>query len=377
MLKLAAGLRDLGVGVHLVMARRKGHFLDRIPDGVELVDLRAPLAITGWSWLAMRSPAQAGRLLPALCSGDVPRVLGAIPPLVRYLDDRRPDAIISALNYTNICSLIASELSRHQPTRVVTLHNNLSALLSPEGRRRNRLLGPLIRHYLPRADHRVAVSRGVADGARSLLGASSIQTIHNPIVEPALARAAAEPPEHPWLRRKTTPVVLAIGKLKPQKDFPTLLRAFAALRRRREARLVILGEGPDRASLWSLAGELGIAGDLDLPGFIANPMALLSNADVFALSSRYEGFGNVVAEALACGCPVVSTDCPWGPSEILENGRYGRLVPPEDPQALAEGLEATLDESPDPAALRDRAQAFSVADAARSYLALLQGGHGD
>jgi glycosyltransferase involved in cell wall biosynthesis len=171
---------------------------------------------------------------------------------------------------------------------------------------------------------------------------------------------------------------MGAGRLVRQKDFPTLVRAFAQARRRRPLRLLIAGgaDNPARtaerqAELATLAGELGVAGDVELPGHVANPVALMARAGVFALSSAWEGFGNVLVEALACGTPVVSTDCPSGPAEILAGGRFGRLVPVADPAAMAAAIEATLAAPPDPGPLRARAQDFSAERAADAYLALL------
>jgi glycosyltransferase involved in cell wall biosynthesis len=167
--------------------------------------------------------------------------------------------------------------------------------------------------------------------------------------------------------------LLGVGRLEPQKDFALLLRAFARIRRERAARLLILGEGRERPRLTQLAKALGVADSVDLPGFVPNPYAHMTRANLFVLSSRYEGLGNVVIEALACGCPVVSTDCPSGPAEVLDRGRYGRLVPVGDPAALAQAILAALEEPVDRARLRGRAAQFSVERAARRYLELMGG----
>jgi len=190
--------------------------------------------------------------------------------------------------------------------------------------------------------------------------------IHNPVVTPDLPALAAQKPRHPWLLNDRLKVVIAAGRLDQVKDFPTLLRAFARLADKK-LRLVVLGEGGQRLTLENLARELGIAGRVDFPGWIANPFALMSRARLFVLSSRYEGLGNVLVEALACGCPVVSTDCPHGPREILENGKWGALVPVGDDAALAAAMETALSQNPDRAALKRRAQFFSVKRAVAEY----------
>src|SRR5690606_4100549 len=189
-----------------------------------------------------------------------------------------------------------------------------------------------------------------------------------------------EPLEHAWFQPDAPPVVLGVGALTEQKDFPTLIRAFARVRARRPCRLMILGQGktPEdtaarQAELRFLAKGLGCADDLELPGFVQNPFKYMARASLFVLSSRYEGLPGVVIQALACGCPVVSTDCPHGPAEILAGGRYGRLVPVGDDAALADAIAATLAAPPAAAMLRARAGLFSVESAVDRYLELLLG----
>ena len=203
-----------------------------------------------------------------------------------------------------------------------------------------------------------------------------IHTIHNPVVSTDLDCKARESPKHPWFDDRPCPVILAIGRMKKVKDFSTLLRAFARLLDRRPARLIVLGEGRLRPSLLSLARELGIAEQVDFPGFQENPYAFLAKADLFVLSSRHEALPTVLIEAMACGCPVVSTDCPYGPREILEDGRLGPLVPVGDPEALAEAMARVLDEPPSQDLLRERASFFSVERAVERYEQLLLGKEG-
>jgi glycosyltransferase involved in cell wall biosynthesis len=165
--------------------------------------------------------------------------------------------------------------------------------------------------------------------------------------------------------------VLGVGELGARKDFATLIRAVARVRERRRCRLLIIGRGRQRDALLALGNELGFGDDLALPGFVENPYAYMRAADVFVSSSRYEGFANVVAEALAAGVPVVSTDCPSGPREILENGKYGRLVPVGDDAAMATAIASTLDAPPTRETLRTAAQRYRVDAVAEGYLAAL------
>jgi glycosyltransferase involved in cell wall biosynthesis len=227
----------------------------------------------------------------------------------------------------------------------------------------------------PWADAVIAVSDGVAEQVASLTGMprERITTIYNPVVTPELLWRSREPVDHPWLAPGQPPVVLGVGKLKIQKGFRTLIRAFARVRAARPARLVILGEGARRRTLEALVDELGLREDVALPGYVENPWAWMSRASVFALSSRWEGLPGALIEAMACGCPVVSTDCPSGPAEILEGGVYGPLVPVGDAGALARAILELLDAPPDPARLRARAAAFCVDPALERYLEVLLG----
>jgi glycosyltransferase involved in cell wall biosynthesis len=227
----------------------------------------------------------------------------------------------------------------------------------------------------PWADAVIAVSDGVADHIARLTGMprERITTIYNPVVTTELLEKARKPVDHPWLAPGQPPVVLGVGKLKIQKSFRTLIRAFARVRAARPARLVILGEGARRRALEALVDELGLREDVALPGYVANPWAWMARAAVFALSSRWEGLPGALIEAMACGCPVVSTDCPSGPAEILQGGAYGPLVPVGDAGALADAILALLEAPPDRARLRARAAMFCVDPAVDRYLAVLLG----
>jgi glycosyltransferase involved in cell wall biosynthesis len=183
-------------------------------------------------------------------------------------------------------------------------------------------------------------------------------------------QASQASPDHPWLAEGAPPVILGVGSLAVLKDFPTLIRAFALARTRRICRLVVLGEGPDRAALESLVRELGLDGDVLLPGFAANPFAWMKRARVFVSSSLTEGCPNALMQALACGTPVVSTACPGGSAEILEGGKWGRLVPVRSVSTMSEAIIASI-EAPIPLNLRERAADFALATIAREYLEIL------
>jgi glycosyltransferase involved in cell wall biosynthesis len=302
--------------------------------------------------------------------------LASIPALALYLRRERPDVLLSGASHVNLVSLWAQRLAR-VPLRLVLRASN-DPIGYPEAfpRAQRALRGCLrwlARRSYPWADAVIAVSRGVAEDLACLTGMprERIHTIYNPVVTPELAQKARAPVSHPWLGAAGVPLVLGAGKLKLQKDFPTLIRAFARLRARRPARLVILGEGVQRKKLEALVRELGVGADVALPGHVDNPWAWMARASVFVLSSAWEGLPGVLIEAMACGCPVVSTDCASGPAEILADGTYGPLVPVGDESALADAIDAVLASPPDPAVLRSRAADVSAEPAVDAYLEVL------
>lgn len=382
-LALAAGFLERGLAVDLLVLRAEGPLLDEVPSGVRLLPLAAAGDWQGRVAALRADPAGLPRLLlPVLLARSPPAAYRALPALARYLREERPRALIAAFPFENLLAIAARRLAGPAAagTRVVVSERNATTASTRRGRKwKRRHLPALLRRQYPMADAVVAVSADLADhlARETGLPRARIATVHNPVVTPDLAAKAAEAPDHPWFRPGQPPVVLGVGRLVPQKDFPTLLRAFARVRARREARLVILGHGIDeaRAGLEELARELGCGADLDLPGFVRNPFAFMARAGVFALSSLHEGLPGVLIQALACGCPVVSTDCPTGPAEILEEGRLGPLVPVGDDAALALAIAAALDRPPaaDREARIARGRAFGVDRAVDRYLALIEG----
>ena len=231
-----------------------------------------------------------------------------------------------------------------------------------------------MRLVYPRADTLVAVSDGAAKDLGETLGLcrGHVKTIYNPVVFPGLIQMSYE--EVPDLQDIQSPIILAAGRLAREKDYPTLLKAFSRVLSHGPAKLIILGTGELEAELKAQAVQLGIADHLIMPGFVDNPYAWMRRANVFVLSSAWEGFGNVLVEAMACGTPVVSTDCPSGPAEILEGGKWGRLVPVGDHEALS---EAILDElrNPSSSLAVERAESFATRHAIDEYEALILGAH--
>ncbi|MCS7194384.1 MAG: glycosyltransferase [Meiothermus sp.] len=343
MLNLAVGMARQGLPVDLVLAEATGPYLSMVPPEVRLVDLKAR------------------------------RVLRSLPALTSYLRQTRPLGLVSALDHANVVALWARRLAK-VPTRVaVCMQNTPSQDARHASSLRGRLLPLAMRLFYPWADGIVGVSQGVVDDFVRLTGIRQrVRVIHNPVVTPELLQRAEEPLEHPWFQPQEPPVLLGVGRLTRQKNFPNLIRAFAEVRKRRPARLVILGEGEERASLEGLVRSLGLEGEVELPGFVQNPYAYMKRAGVFVLSSDWEGLPTVLIEALALGTPVVATDCPSGPREILQGGRWGRLVPVNNPAALAQALEATLAEAR-PAIPEEAYRPYTQAEVVRRYLELLEG----
>ena len=382
MVALAAGLADRGHAVTLLPCRAEGRLAGLLPPGPKLRPLERRSAALGRLAALRADPAAFLPLLrPFLLARKPPGPVPYLTSLADWLREERPDGLIGCMPQENLVALMARDLAGAATRVVLTEHNTLSEQVRRARSLNYRALPPLIGHAYRRAAAVVAVSTGVADDLAATTGLPRdlIRVIHNPAVPADVAQRAAEDVGHPWLQPGQPPVILGVGRLAPQKDFPTLLRAFARVRRPSSARLVILGEGPDpeatakrRAELAALAAQVGIADRFALPGHTENPFAWMARAAVFVLASTHEGFGNVVAEALACGCPVVSTDCPSGPAEILEGGRWGRLVPVGDEAAMAAAIEATLAAPPEPAALRQRGAAFGVEAAVDRYEAVLR-----
>jgi glycosyltransferase involved in cell wall biosynthesis len=358
MLTLAAAFAKRGHRVDVVVPRPEGPFRAELSDAVRL-----------------RSLDSRWTRLPGVRSRRGLWVLASAPALARYLARERPAVLLSTSNPANLAALWARVLARTPVPVVVSVNVHLSAATGERQRVWGPLLRTLVRRSYGRADAVVANSRDVADdlARHTPVPRARIQVIPNPVDADAIRARAREPVDHPWLAPGQPPLLLAVGKLKRQKDFATLIRALARVRAVLPARLVILGEGEERERLERLAEERGVAAEVALPGFVANPFAWMARASVFVLCSAWEGFSNVLCEAMACGCPVVSTDCPGGSAEILDGGAYGPLVPVGDDRALADAILAVLRDPPNAERLRARIAPFSVEAAADRYLDVLRG----
>jgi len=297
----------------------------------------------------------------------------AVLPLAAYLRRERPDALLAAKDRAGRAALLARRVAR-VPTRVVVrLGTTLSEAIKDKHRARQWLRYMPIRALYGWADAIVAVSEGVAADTVAIarLPRDRVRVIRNPVVTPDLARLAAEPVDHVWLADRAVPVVMGVGRLTAQKDFPTLVRAFARVRRVRPARLVILGEGRDRRALLDLAAAEQVADDVALPGFKANPYAWLARARAFVLSSAWEGSPNALTEAMALGVPVAATDCRSGPRELLAGGRFGPLLPVGDVAALAAAIVEVLDRPLPAETLEAAVREYDARESARRYLRVL------
>lgn len=345
-MNLIRGFVALGRPVDLVLVRTEGPHLERLPRQVKRVHL------------------------------GTRHTFVAVPALARYLRRHRPAALLAVKDRAGRAAVLARRLAGTDTRIVMRLGTHVSTAMAEKTAMACWLRFWPIRRLYPRIDRILAVSVGVADDTARIAGMARgrIQVIPNPVITPELPRLAAAPCDHAWFQPGQPPVIVGAGRLQHQKDFPTLIRAFAQARRKRPCRLVILGEGSGRAQLQALIAELEIATDVDLIGFRTNPYPFLARADLFVLSSRWEGSPNVLTEAMALGTPVVATDCPSGPHELLDGGRYGPLVPVGDAQAQAQAMAETLDHPLSPEMLKAAVADYTQAKSAERYLEALEAG---
>ena len=340
---LAQGMLDAGYQVDFVLARAQGRHLDSIPDGVRLIKL--------------------GKR----------HTLGALPGLTAYLRREKPSALLAAKDRAIRVAILARFFARSDVFLTGRIGTTVSAAL--EGRnllkRVSWYLG--MRLFYRFTDRIVAVSEGVAKDVMQItsLPQGRVTVIHNPVVTPKIYRLAEEQVSHPWFEDPTIPIIMGMGRLTRQKDFTTLIRAFALVRKIRECRLLILGEGGGRKDIEALAMELKIGDDVYLPGFKSNPYSYLARCSLFVLSSRWEGSPNALSEALAFGRPVVSTDCPSGPNEILKDGEYGKLVPIGDIDSMANAIIQSLNTVTDPEFFQQAVREYTAESSTNAYLKAL------
>ncbi len=310
---LANGLSARGYAVDIVLVSAAGTYLETLSKDIRVVDLGSRN-----SYLAF-------------------------PRLIAYLRRRCPQVLVSALSLTNVLALIAARLAGSHARTAIRLESTVSAQRRTPWKKA--LEKPLLAAVYPWADRIIAVSRAVAEDAARYLSIplARFNVVYNPVLGDQRAPVPVIRPAHPWFAEGCPPVILGVGRLVPVKDFPTLLRSFAEVRRRRDTHLIVLGEGDERAALLDLARQLHVAEDVQFPGFEPDSFSVMQSSQVFVLSSLYEGLPTALIEALASGCAVISTDCPGGAREILAAGAYGELVPVGDVSAMAAAIERALD----------------------------------
>lgn len=342
MLAMIPLLRQRGADVTLLLHTKKGELAPTLPDDLPVV------------------------------SFETRRTLADIRPLAHYLRQARPDILLASLAHNNIAALLAKAIAGGPSRVIICQHNALSSEASPGATVKFRVVPLFYRWLAAFASGIVAVSRGVADDLATTCGIrrDRITVIYNPVMSASFNARVDAVDTHPWLEDGQTPVFITVGRLVPQKNHELLLEALALLREQAPARLLVLGQGPLRTQLASKARSLGVEAAVDFLGFRENPLPLIKRASALVLSSDYEGFGNVIVEALGCGTPVISTDCPFGPSEILADGRFGRLVPVRDARALADAMASPLRAHWSQEELRSRAEIFSVDAAVDRYMEL-------
>lgn len=340
---LARSFIDRGFDVDLLLSQTQNANLQMfgVPSAVRIIDLKSPNSL-----------------------------FKCFPALRHYLAEECPEILFSTSAHQSLLALWARALGQKKRTKIVISEHNMLSMAAASPALKWRMVPLFARKFYAWADGIVAVSKGVADDLAQIanLPRDRIQVIYNPILTPGIYDRAAEQLNHPWFAPNQPPVILGAGRLETHKDFPMLIRAFALVRKTMPARLMIIGWGPDQPQLEALVQELGLVEDVEFPGYQKNPYQYMARSTVFVLSSITEGLGNVLVEAIALGTPVVSTDCMSGPSEILDNGRYGLLVPVGDERALAEAILAVLTQQVNKPITLSWLNQFTVDFAVQKYL---------
>ncbi|MDM1545268.1 glycosyltransferase [Ignatzschineria indica] len=339
MLILANGFAERGYSVDLVLAKAEGAYLKSVSNQVKIVDLNKS------------------------------RMLLSLFPFVSYLRRNKPDVVLSAMNHVNVIAVIAKSFSLGKFKLIISEHSNLSVSSRFNKGFKNSVVNFLVNWIYKKADSIVAVSNGVADDLSRVTGISlkRISTIYNPVVTDELLRLKSIRPDSFIDNDK---YILSVGRFVTAKDFNNLIEAYSKSNAKSEYKLVILGDGELREGLEEKIKELSLDGKVLLPGFVDNPFYWMANAELFVMSSVYEGLSNVLIEAMACGAAVVSTDCPSGPAEILENGKWGRLVPVSNSEALAQGIDQEL--QAEQKNTFERALFFTDKNSIEKYLKLIE-----
>ena len=346
-LNLIEGFTARGIEIDLVLANAAEISLDRLPNLVRVIDLKSPLTARSISTIQL------------------------LPNLIKYLYQAKPKVLISNLSFTNAIVVLSKLLVFPAPKLILVEHLALSQNQNRPDEPQSKLIPILMRLLYPRADAIVAVSQQLATQLRCDHHPKNVHAIPNAIISDLLHQKAEEAMNHSWLASDSIPVFLGVGRFTVQKDFTTLIQAFSILRQQIPARLIILGEGALRSQYESQIEALGLQDDVALPGFQPNPYQYMSRATAFVLSSRWEALPTVLIEAMACGCQLIATRCPYGVEEVLANGEFGQLVPVEDAIALAEAMKTAINAPISSESIRFRAADFSVDRAVDRYLDLI------
>lgn len=345
MINLAGALvQNANIYVDLVVACSNGSFKNLVSKDVNIIQLE--------------------------CS----RTFQAIPKLARYIKTVKPDVLVSALYHANVVTLMAKLLttSQNKHTKfIITERNHLSTKIKNSSSIKDKILLRAIKILYPKADALIAISKGVMKDVLSLCPSVENKTsyIYNPVITSSFEQEINTSSVSELLvPNSKLPIIIASGRLVEQKDYPTMLRAIALVIKEKPVNLVILGKGPLHDELTSLTKELSISEHVFFKGFVKNPLAYMKQADMFLMTSGWEGFGNVLVEALYCGLPIVATDCPSGPAEIIANGRYGNLTKIGDEHKISQAILDTLEHPMPREKQRQRAMEFTAEAISKQYL---------
>ena len=350
-INIVNGFAEKGIFLDVIVMKATGPYRNYLSKEVKVVDLSQS------SFIAK----QKLWLLKTLTLGL---------PLAKHLRKQNICILLTSLHLSDIISLIVKKYFFKKIKVIVRIANTLSMQLSKNANLETRITANILKFLLPTADSVVAVSQGVAEDVKLHVPSIShlVHTVYNPVDSPHISRLASESLSHPWIEKQDYRIILTANRFNPQKDIKTLIQAFAkVVKSEISSRLIILGDGPEKPRLESLARQLNVHDFIDFVGFKNNPFAWMAKAQVFVLSSAYEGLPNVLIEAMACGTPVVSTDCPHGPREILQDGKFGRLVPVGDYKQLSFAILETLKNSIPSDLLIKRASDFSIESSVESH----------
>jgi glycosyltransferase involved in cell wall biosynthesis len=342
-IRLISGFIEKGFNVDLLLSKAVGPYIKIIPDKCRIIDFNSK------------------------------RVIFSLGKLINYLKTNNSDVLISVLSHANVVASLAKMFGSSNTKIILTERINLTSSRINLKSLRSRFLPIFMFLTYHKAYKIVAVSKGVAEDLEKRIHylQNKVEYIYNPIITSDIARLANEPVDNQWFHEKDLYLIISAGRLTPQKDYSLLLKAFSLVRKKMNCRLIILGEGEERNNLTNLAKDLGIEEDVWMPGFVDNPYKYISRAHLFVSSSKSEGFPNVLIEAMACGTPIVATDCPSGPNEILDNGRYGKLVPVGNFGMMANAIIETLKNPLSSEILILRANQFSLEKAVSRYLEVI------